>query len=190
MKTIDSLEFSSDTTVYALDETKICVESDNRSSWSPVGHPPILEKNGSHDGINMIGSTCILNDFHTVNDVYSSGKSITSEEVVSHLEHLININPGKKVVVFLDNAKFHTSAAIQEFYIGKKDVLKLIFMPRYSPKMNPQEHIWNYLKSKLYKPAARACIEELILDIKNIFDELNFNPDKIRSLAYARNYLV
>lgn len=56
--------------------------------------------------------------------------------------------------------------------------------------MNPQEHVWRYLKAKLYKPAARSCMQELILDIKNIFDELNSNVDKICSLAYARNYLV
>lgn len=110
--------------------------------------------------------------------------------MISHLEHLIELNSGKKIVVFIDNAKFHTSAAIQEFYIEKKDVLKLIFLPRYSPKMNPQEHIWNYLKAKLYKPAARSSMVELILDIKNIFDELNSNSKKISSLAYARNYLV
>lgn len=140
--------------------------------------------------MNIIGSTCILNNFHTVNDVYSSEQSIKSNQVISHLEHLIELNPGKKIVVFLDNAKFHVSAEIQEFYIEKKGVLQLIFLPKYSPKMNPQEHIWNYLKAKLYKPAARGSIIELIYDIKNIFDELNLNPERICSLAYARNYLV
>lgn len=134
METLDSLESSSDTVVYALDETGVCVESDNRSSWSPVGAPPVLEKNGSHEGINMIGSTCILNNFHTVNDVYSSGESITSDKVISHLKHLIDLNPGKTVAVFLDNAKIHTSAAMQRFYIENRGVLKLIFYLNIHPK--------------------------------------------------------
>jgi hypothetical protein len=56
--------------------------------------------------------------------------------------------------------------------------------------MNPQENIWNYLKAKLFKPSSRASIEELILDAKDIFDELNSNSDKINSLAYARDFLV
>ena len=176
--------------VYALDETGICVESDNHSSWSPVGAPPILEKNGSHKGINIVGSTCILNNFHTVNDVYSSEKSITSAEIKSHLEYLIEINPSKKVVVFLDNAKTHTSWAMQEFYLTKKDSLQLIFLPRYSPYMNPQENLWNHLKSKLFRPSSRSSIEELIFDAKNIFDELNFDVDKIHLLTCARNFLV
>ena len=56
--------------------------------------------------------------------------------------------------------------------------------------MNPQENIWRNLKSKLFKPSARSCVWELVSDIKNIFDELNSNFDKIRSLAYARSFLV
>ncbi len=47
------LESSSDTIVYALDETGISVESGNHSSWSPVGYPPILEKNAPHEGVNL-----------------------------------------------------------------------------------------------------------------------------------------
>lgn len=190
LKTLDTLESSSDVVVYALDETGIRVESDNRASWSTVGVPPILEKNGSHTGINVVGSTCIFNNHHTVNDIYSSQKSITSEEIKNHLEYLIEINPDKKVVVFLDNAKTHTSAVMQEFYLKSKTQLQLIFLPRYSPYMNPQENIWNHLKSKLFRPSSRSSIYELISDVKDIFDELNSNIDKIHSLAYARSFLV
>lgn len=63
-------------------------------------------------------------------------------------------------------------------------------MPKYSPNMNPQENIWNYLKAKLFRPTTRDFIEEIILDAKYIYDELNSNIDKIRSLAYARSFLV
>lgn len=190
LEILDTLEFSSEVVVYSLDETKVSVESDNRLFWSPVGHPPVLEKNASHDGVNIIGSTSILNNFHTVNDLYSAQHSITSKEVKAHLEHLIEINKGKKVVVFMDNAKFHVSYGMQSFFFDNKEKLKVILMPKYSPDMNPQENIWNYLKAKLFRPSARSSIFELISDIKLLFDELNTNFDKIRSLAYARSFLV
>lgn len=187
---LSTLESSSDTVVYALDETGVSVESDNRQFWSPIGHPPVLEKNGSHDGVNIIGSTSILNDFHTVNDIYPSKKSITSEEVKSHISHLLNLNEGKKVVVFMDNAKNHTSNSMKKFYFENRDRLKIINLPKYSPMMNPQEHVWRNLKAKLFRPSVRSSIYELISDIKNIFTELNVKKDEIYSLAYARNYLV
>ena len=138
LKMLDSLESSSNKVVYSLDENGICIESSNRSSWSPIGTPPILEKNDSHNGINVVGSTCILNNFHIINDIYSSKKKITSEEIKSHLKYLIETNPDKKVIVFLDNAKIHKSKVIQEFYSQEKEHLELVFLPKYSPYMNPQ----------------------------------------------------
>lgn len=189
-ETLDTLESSSNVVVYALDETSVNVESNNRSLWSKVGEPPILEKNGLHKGINIIGSTSILNEFHTVNDIYSSQHSITSKEIKSHIEYLLEINDDKKVVIFMDNAKTHKSLAMESFYYDNKDNLSIIFLPKYSPDMNPQENIWNHLKAKLFKPSARKSIYELASDIKTIFDELNDNPHEINSLAYARSFLV
>ena len=127
---------------------------------------------------------------HTVVDIYSSRDSITSESIQSHMLHLMRINPGKKVIIFLDNAKTHNSIAMQKFYFDNRDRLEPIFLPKYSPKMNPQEHIWRYYKSLLYRPSARENIYELVMDTKLIFDELNLNKNKLFSLAYAKNYLV
>jgi len=190
LEVLETLESSSDTTVYALDETGISVESSNYLSWSPIGHPPILEKNASHTGVNVVGSTTILSNYHSVNDVYPSQHSITSEEIKTHIEHLLQINEGKKVVIFMDNAKTHTSRKMEKFYLDNRDRLTIIPLPRYSPSMNPQENVWSFVKSKLFKPSARSSIYELINDIKMIFDELNSDVEQLRSLAYARSFLV
>lgn len=187
---IPILESSSDTIVYALDETGVSVESDNHSSWSPVGHPPVLEKNARHEGVNIIGSTAILNRYHVINDTYPSSRSITSKEVKVHIQHLLDINEGKKVVIFLDNAGMHKSLEMQKFYYDNKDDLEIIFLPKYSPMMNPQEQVWRYLKAKLYKPSARESKYELTYDINLILNELNLYKDKICSLADGRKYLL
>lgn len=187
---LPTLESSCDIVTYALDETGVSVESDNHASWSIVGHPPILEKNCSHKGLNIVGSTAILNNYHIVNDIYPSTKSITSKEIKSHIQQLLDINEDKKVVIFLDNARTHNSIEMQKFYFDNKDFLEVVFLPKYSPYMNPQEHIWRDLKAKLYKPSSRSSIYELTIDINCIFDELNSNKEEIRSLADARNYLL
>ncbi|WML32771.1 transposase [Clostridium sp. OS1-26] len=149
-----------------------------------------MQKNGSHDGVNLIGATEILRGSHTVVDVYNSQKTITSVETMDFLQYLIDINPNKMVYVVWDNAKFHTSKAVRKFLEFKDEVISIIYLPRYSPYMNPQENIWNWLKSNLYKPSARESIEELISDISDIFNELNSNISRIYSLTYARNFLV
>ncbi|OOM14251.1 hypothetical protein CLOSAC_11240 [Clostridium saccharobutylicum] len=108
----------------------------------------------------------------------------------AHIQHLLDINEGKKVVIFLDNARFHKSLEMQKFYYDNRDILEVIFLPKYSPYMNPQEQIWHYVKAKLYKPSARECKYELTYDINLILGDLNLNKDKIRSLADGRKYLL
>ncbi|MCT4592838.1 MAG: IS630 family transposase, partial [Anaeromicrobium sp.] len=62
--------------------------------------------------------------------------------------------------------------------------------PKYSPTMNPQENLWNDLKAKLFRPAARSSLDELVYDIYNIYTEYSEDPDKVYSLTNVRNFLT
>jgi len=84
----------------------------------------------------------------------------------------------------------HTSINTKKFYYYNKDALKIIFLPKYSPFMNPQEQIWCYLKAQLYKPSTRSSKSELIGYTYSIFSRLNLNKKIISSLADGRKYLV
>lgn len=81
-----------------------------------------------------------MNIHHTVYDVYSFRKSITPEEIKAHLECLLKITPDKKRTVFLINARTHTNATMQEFYLERKSQLQMVFLTRYSPYINNHEN--------------------------------------------------
>lgn len=55
------------------------------------------------------------------------------------------LSPGK--VLILDNATFHRSQESQE--IAKKAECRLMFLPPYSPDLNPIEKYWANLKKKV-----------------------------------------
>ncbi|WML34704.1 transposase [Clostridium sp. OS1-26] len=184
------VENSSDCVFYAMDETGLRTESDIRRTWSPVGISPNLESNNSHEGLNLIGATEITKNFDTIIDAYSAKQVITSEEVQTFLERLLDINAGKKVYVLLDNARFHVSRAMQAFAEAHRYEMFLINTPRYSPKLNPQENIWNKLKNCVFSVSAYPSIDELFESIKLVYYHFNEQKDMIKSLAYARNYYI
>ena len=136
-----TVENDSDSVLYVMDETALRTESDNRRTWSPIGVSPILESNGSHQGVNIIGATEITKNFDTIADIYDATHTIKSKEIKDFIIELLERNSGKKIYLVLDNAKTHNNHEIQEFWSKNTDRLVLINTPVYSPQLNPQENI-------------------------------------------------
>jgi hypothetical protein len=53
---------------------------------------------------------------------------------------------GKKMVVLIDNASYHHAAVLEEWLRERHDVLELLFLPPYSPELNPIERVWKLLR--------------------------------------------
>ena len=53
----------------------------------------------------------------------------------------------KNAVVIMDNATFHRKLRLQE--LAEKAECKVLFLPPYSPDLNPIENYWAWLKRKL-----------------------------------------
>lgn len=78
------------------------------------------------------------------------------------LETIILPELPKGTTMIMDNAAFHKSAKTRELIEGAGCFL--LFLPTYSPDLNPIEHCWHTLKSKL-KPLIqhnRSNLETLI----------------------------
>jgi transposase len=55
----------------------------------------------------------------------------------------------RRLVLILDNARFHHTAMVQPFLGERRQVPRLSFLPPYSPELNPVERVW--------KLARRMC---------------------------------
>ena len=61
-----------------------------------------------------------------------------AELFVRHLEDLCRrLRRYRKIHVICDNAKSHTSWAVQEFYAQHFDRIEFHFLPKYAPECNP-----------------------------------------------------
>jgi len=157
-------------------------------SWSPIGKAPIIERNGNRKGVNLIGATEITKKFDSYADIYANNHSITALEVEHFIEHLLQVNSDKKVYIVLDNARPHTAQSIKNLEKLHKNKLKLLYLPPYSPELNPQENVWNILKKYIYRPSSRTNIDELFDDICYVYDKFNSQEFSMKSVVYARNY--
>ena len=53
----------------------------------------------------------------------------------------------QEAVIVMDNASFHRKKHLYE--LAERHNVKIIFLPPYSPELNPIEHFWHWLKKKI-----------------------------------------
>jgi transposase len=82
------------------------------------------------------------------------------------LNELSNKNQKEYKVVILDNGAFHKGKSL---VIPKN--IALIFLPPYSPELNPAELVWLNMKRKITNKIYKT-MEELKFDLDNIVKDL------------------
>lgn len=65
------------------------------------------------------------------------------------LDQLIDRWPDDELVLVLDNASYHKTAALRAWFAVHGDRISVLWLPTYSPQLNLIERVWRFLKSKL-----------------------------------------
>ena len=109
-----------------------------------------------------------------------SAMRLWAPSICKMLEAVREANPGRPIVMVLDNASNHHSRLVT----GKASELeiKLAFMPPYSPQYNPIEQIWKCVKREISKNFI-IDKDELFWLIESVFME------KSASKGYAKSWM-
>ncbi len=88
-------------------------------------------------------------------------------------------------IVIMDNLSAHKSKKTQELIEGKG--AKLLYLPAYSPDLNPIEKMWSKIKAYLRKAKAET-VQKLIIAIKDAFESLT--PKDIENWFHSCGYFL
>jgi len=136
---IDSGISSNDIAVGFLDESSPQTTANTVRVWH-FGQHATIEKDTSKYKANTIG-------FYAIQGVSAEDSLVNSksEAILNFLEKLRLANSDyKSVILILDNFSSHRSALVQDG--AKKMGIKLVYLPPYSPDLNPIEFIWKTVK--------------------------------------------
>ena len=110
--------------------------------------------------------------------IYSVTDKTITETVLAFLQKLIDDLPVPvdMITVYLDNHPVHTSGAVRQFAYDKR--LDLQLLPKYSPALNPIEHLWHMVKAEWAKRLAATHHE---LDPANLERNITFVCELVRA---------
>ena len=145
-----------------VDESGFLLIPSVRKTWSPVGQRPILHHRYGHDRISAISGISVSpKRFRCTLYCQLYEDNIQSEEVAAFLRHLLHQVRGH-LIVLLDNGKVHRGEPVQEL-LARTTRLHLEPFPPYAPELNPDEGVWNQLKSTLAN--GRPDTQEELMDV-------------------------
>lgn len=100
-----------------------------------------------------------------------------SRAFIEFLEWLcLEVFPNDPLLLVLDNVSYHRSAPVLAMLSLLQPRVQVIWLPKYSPDMNPIERYWLHLKNLVYANRLFSSFTHLLdhiqvcLDIQNIVD--------------------
>jgi len=85
--------------------------------------------------------------------------------------------------MILDNARYHHAKRLQPILERYKHRIELLYLPAYSPDLNPMERIWWYMRKKITHNRGVKTMEERLKDLDELFKELNEEQQIIKNLC-------
>lgn len=162
-----------DTVIGFLDETSPQTTSNTQRLWSFT--KPTIYKNTTRIRSNSFGFYALNG-----NSVIQFKKDSKKESVIEFLGEIRYNNPDKKILVILDNFRSHKAKATVEF--AQKNKIELVFLPPYSPDLNPIEFIWKSIK--------RIISKKFIVDLDHMKDVIHNNFQIFSSkLTFAKRWI-
>jgi transposase len=86
------------------------------------------------------------------------------------LVKVVKTYPGQKVVMVLDNVRYHHAKRLKPILEKYNDRIQLLYLPAYSPDLNPMERIWWYMRKKITHNRYVEKMAERISKFENLMN--------------------
>jgi hypothetical protein len=64
------------------------------------------------------------------------------------------------------------------------DNISLLFLPSYSPELNPKENLWDEIREKIFKNYALKSIDAVRRKLEKAILYLERNPETVKSITF------
>lgn len=125
------------------DEAAVDLRDHSGKTWGARGARPVVYVTGGRGRLNILSVVTAQGDFR----YQVTEKRINSKEYILFLKQLLE---GRKrpLILIVDRASFHRSKEVRTFIWHHRRQIRLHYLPTYSPKLNPDEHVWEEIKDK------------------------------------------
>lgn len=149
-----------------------------RAMWSPEGQQVMIETPAQPTRRYGIGAV----DYHTGQTVVLIRRRKRRPEVAELLGALLLKHPTGTVYVAWDNSNTHEDDEIEEVLRAAAGRLVLLYLPTYSPWLNPIEMLWRHFRREVTHCELFQSIKALVAAAYDFFERHNRRPHDVLSI--------
>lgn len=158
-----------------LDEAGVHEDHPVGTTWGAQGQTPVVRVTGTRRRINVISAISPrgrlwFRCFH--------GK-LNAPLYVEFLKGLLH-DITKRLVIIHDRHPAHIAAETRRFILANKSRLSVHDLPAYAPDLNPDEHVWSYVKGA-FRHNPLTADESLDEAVHSLMREIKRRPSFVRS---------
>lgn len=130
---------------YYADEFNLSWRPTLRAMWSPKGQQVMIPTPGQPPKRYGIGAV----NYHLGETVVLFRAHKRRRELAELLQGLLERHPQQTVYVAWDNANTHADDEIEALVRGAAGRMVLLYLPTYSPWLNPIEMLWRHFRREV-----------------------------------------
>ena len=162
--------------IFFGDESSVRSDYHSGTTWAPRGKTPVVVTTGARHKVNLISAISPRGAMRFM----ATEDNVTSEIFITFLKRLI-AGASNPIFLIVDNHAVHRSSEVRDFVKSTQGKLRLFYLPPYSPELNPDEQVWNYLKNHKIGRQSTKNGWELYKRIESVMRSLQKLPEKIQS---------
>jgi transposase len=153
--------------------------------WSPIGQQIMIPTPGKRDGYYGIGAV----NYFTGETVVQFQSHKRRKEMALLLRALLAKHPTGTIYITWDNANTHRNEDVQQVIDEAAGRMILLYLPTYSPWLNPIEMLWRYFRLQVTHCELFVTKQALLVAAQHFFDRYNQYPHELLSVIGSHSAL-
>jgi len=166
---------------YYADECNVSWLPTLRALWSPRGQQVMIPPPGQPSKRYGLGAV----NYHTGETVVLCRRRKRRTEVAELLQALVDRHPTGTICVTGDNADTHADDEVAAVVRAAAGRLVLLYLPTYSPWLNPIEMLWRQFRREVTHCELFASLDALLQAARAFFDRPNQCTERVLSIIGA-----
>lgn len=162
-----------------LDESGFCSTPFVARTWALLGRTPVVVHPFNWDHVSAIS---VITTTGKLFFRLHPNKSITGDKIVTFLRHFLRQVRGN-IILYWDGIPPHRSKKVKDF-LAQHPRLQIRRLPPYCPDLNPDEGVWDYVKTRELPNLTVNDISELARNVRGALRKVQRRSKLVKSFLF------